>query len=125
MGKQRARADDVLARLSVFDLQAELGMTKHMGGQQATEELVELCFIDESTSVLDVGCGVGLTARYLAEEICCAFGEGPFAFIAGIRPTGISCRRRYPSPRRCLNTWAVGCSWGGNCGRWSFEPIHA
>jgi ubiquinone/menaquinone biosynthesis C-methylase UbiE len=43
-----------------------------MGGQQATEELVELCFIDETASVLDVGCGVGLTARYLATEIGCS-----------------------------------------------------
>ncbi len=72
MGRQRNMANDAQPRLSVFDLQAELGMTKHMGGQQATEELVELCYIDETTSVLDVGCGVGLTARYLAQEIGCS-----------------------------------------------------
>ena len=52
MGKQKARAYHAQTRLSVFDLQAELGMTKHMGGQQATEELVELCYIDETTSVV-------------------------------------------------------------------------
>ncbi len=71
MAKRREEKGDT-PRLSVFDLQAELGMTKHMGGQQATEELVELCCIDETTSVLDVGCGVGLTARYLATEIGCS-----------------------------------------------------
>lgn len=71
MSKQRDKKSDS-PRLSVFDLQAELGMTKHMGGHQATEELVELCFIDETASVLDVGCGVGLTARYLATEIGCS-----------------------------------------------------
>jgi ubiquinone/menaquinone biosynthesis C-methylase UbiE len=70
MAKQREKKGDS-PRLSVFDLQAELGMTKHMGGHQATEELVELCYIDETTSVLDVGCGVGLTARYLATEVGC------------------------------------------------------
>lgn len=71
MKRQGKKEADASSHLSVFDLQAELGMTKHMGGQQATEELVELCYIDETTTVLDVGCGVGLTARYLATEIGC------------------------------------------------------
>jgi len=72
MAQPRMNESDESPRLSVFDLQAELGMTKHMGGQQATEELVELCYIDKTMHVLDVGCGVGLTARYLASEIGCS-----------------------------------------------------
>ena len=71
MGKRKSERKQIAPSLSVFDLQAELGMTKHMGGQQATDELAELCCIDASSSVLDVGCGVGLSSCYLAEAIGC------------------------------------------------------
>jgi arsenite methyltransferase len=71
MGKRQSETKQTAPSLSVFDLQAELGITKHMGGQQATDELAELCCIDASSSVLDVGCGVGLTSCYLAETIGC------------------------------------------------------
>jgi arsenite methyltransferase len=71
MEKRQSETKQTAPSLSVFDLQAELGITKHMGGQQATDELAELCCIDASSSVLDVGCGVGLTSCYLAETIGC------------------------------------------------------
>ena len=45
-----------------FDFAAEIGLTKHMGGLKATEELIELCRIGEGSYVLDVGCGAGQTA---------------------------------------------------------------
>jgi arsenite methyltransferase len=54
-----------------FDLQAEMGFTKHMGGSKATEELIEFCHINKDTYVLDVGCGVGMSACYLAKKIGC------------------------------------------------------
>jgi len=54
-----------------FLMQAEMGLTKHMGGKRATKELIELCRIDESKRVLDVGCGVGKTACFIAKEIGC------------------------------------------------------
>jgi arsenite methyltransferase len=57
--------------VTVFDFQAEVGLTKHVGGLKATEELVELCHIDEGTYVLDVGCGVGVTPCYLARRHGC------------------------------------------------------
>lgn len=57
--------------LEYFDLQAYLGTTKHMGGLLTTEELVELCHINEGTYTLDVGCGVGATACYLAKQHGC------------------------------------------------------
>ena len=54
-----------------FDFIADSGITKHGGSIQATRELVELCRIDETKYVLDVGCGVGATPAYLAKEVGC------------------------------------------------------
>ena len=54
-----------------FDLQADFGITKHMGGRKATRELAELCHIQEGCYVLEVGCGIGTTACYLATEYGC------------------------------------------------------
>lgn len=54
-----------------LDLQAYMGTTKHMGGLEATKELIELCHIDEGAYILDVGCGVGATACYLARHHGC------------------------------------------------------
>jgi ubiquinone/menaquinone biosynthesis C-methylase UbiE len=54
-----------------FDFAAEVGLTKHIGGVAATEALIELCHIDENSYVLDVGCGVGVTACYLARKTGC------------------------------------------------------
>ena len=54
-----------------FDFAAEVGFTKHMGGIEATEALVELCHIEEGTYVLDVGCGAGTTAAYLVQRHGC------------------------------------------------------
>ncbi|UCC53951.1 MAG: methyltransferase domain-containing protein [Anaerolineaceae bacterium] len=54
-----------------FDFAAEVGLTKHLGGVRATEELVELCHLGEGQSILDVGCGAGVTACYLAKRHGC------------------------------------------------------
>lgn len=48
-----------------FELQASWGLTKHMGGYNGTRELAEACQIGRGSYVLDVGCGVGITACFL------------------------------------------------------------
>jgi ubiquinone/menaquinone biosynthesis C-methylase UbiE len=51
-----------------FEIQSELGISKHMGGRKATDELIALCRLQPGQSVLEVGCGVGRTTCYLAGE---------------------------------------------------------
>ena len=56
---------------TIFDYQAEVGLTKHLGGVGATETLIELCHIGEGKYVLDVGCGVGATPCFIAKRCGC------------------------------------------------------
>jgi SAM-dependent methyltransferase len=54
-----------------FEYAAEVGLTKHLGGVSATDELAELCHISSDSYVLDVGCGAGVTACYLVQQYGC------------------------------------------------------
>jgi arsenite methyltransferase len=45
-----------------FEIQAKVGITKHMGGLKATRELLEMCRVDDSDYVLVVGSGNGVSA---------------------------------------------------------------
>ncbi|MDF1556573.1 MAG: class I SAM-dependent methyltransferase [ANME-2 cluster archaeon] len=54
-----------------FDVQAEMGITKHAGGLDATKELVELCHIDENKIVLVIGCGSGISACKIVKIYGC------------------------------------------------------
>ena len=55
-----------------FDFAAEVGLTKHIGGLEATETLFELCHINKDKYILDVGCGAGLTPVLMAKRIGCS-----------------------------------------------------
>ncbi len=44
---------------------------RHKGGLKFTEKLIELCHLKNGQFVLDVGCGVGTTACFLAKKYRC------------------------------------------------------
>jgi len=54
-----------------FDLQADFGFTKHMGGLKATRRLAEMCSLQPGKVVLEVGCGIGVTPCILAKQYAC------------------------------------------------------
>jgi ubiquinone/menaquinone biosynthesis C-methylase UbiE len=54
-----------------FDFAAEVGLTKHIGGVEATDTLLQLCHIDRDSYILDVGCGVGITPCYISRKYGC------------------------------------------------------
>jgi SAM-dependent methyltransferase len=58
-------------REQFFDFAAQVGLTKHLGSVEATEQLVELCHIGDGAYVLDVGCGAGVTPVCLAQQHGC------------------------------------------------------
>jgi arsenite methyltransferase len=61
-----------LEHLPQFDLLAYLGLpTIHPGGEAATKRLLELCRPVRGDTILDVGCGTGRTACYLARKYGC------------------------------------------------------
>jgi ubiquinone/menaquinone biosynthesis C-methylase UbiE len=67
--KKKLLQKDVLEPKQLyFELQSSWGITKHIGGFKATEKLIELCHINKGKYVLEVGCGVGITACYIAQE---------------------------------------------------------
>jgi arsenite methyltransferase len=54
-----------------LDMQAYVGVTKHTGGFEATNELLSLCHIENAREVLNVGCGIGVGSAYIARKCGC------------------------------------------------------
>jgi arsenite methyltransferase len=57
--------------ISYLELLAYLGMTRHLGGWEATRELAQTCRIGQGKHILDVGCGVGRTPVIYAKKYGC------------------------------------------------------
>ncbi len=70
----------------------------HIGGRQATEDFVAQLELTSDDHVLDVGCGIGGTARYLAGT-------------CGCRVTGLDLTPEFVATGRAL------CAWVGLSGR--------
>jgi arsenite methyltransferase len=83
---------------SYFELQAYTGTTKHMGGFETTQELIRLCHIGAGRVVLEVGCGVGATACYLARELGCR--------VVGVDlREGMIARSKERAKKECVEDW--------------------
>ena len=54
-----------------LDMQAAIGITKHIGGLAATDELLSLCHVEDAHEVLNVGCGIGVEPAYIAKRYQC------------------------------------------------------
>jgi SAM-dependent methyltransferase len=54
-----------------LDIQAEVGITKHMGGYAATDALHRLCHLEQAEEVLEVGCGIGVGPAYIVKRFGC------------------------------------------------------
>src|SRR5512137_822767 len=54
-----------------LDMQAEVGITKHVGGFAATDELLSLCHVEDAREILNVGCGIGVGVAYIARKFYC------------------------------------------------------
>jgi arsenite methyltransferase len=60
-----------LSGVEYLDMQAYVGITKHVGGIEATNELLAQCHIADAREVLNVGCGIGVTSAYIAKKHGC------------------------------------------------------
>jgi arsenite methyltransferase len=56
---------------SFLDMQARIGVTKHVGGIEATDELLSLCHVEDAREVLNVGCGIGAGSTHTAKRYHC------------------------------------------------------
>ena len=54
-----------------LDIQARVGISKHLGGFEATNELLSLCHIEEAREVLYAGSGIGVGPAYIARTHGC------------------------------------------------------
>ncbi|MDH5688297.1 MAG: methyltransferase domain-containing protein [Candidatus Bathyarchaeota archaeon] len=65
------KSDQKGKKQSFFDFAAEVGLTKHLGGLEATEKLLELCRVGEDSYILDVGCGAGQSSCFIGMKHGC------------------------------------------------------
>lgn len=56
------------SHFNAVDVWEKLGITEHLGGIKATEQLLASCRIKSDSRVLDIGCGTGYTACLIAQR---------------------------------------------------------
>jgi arsenite methyltransferase len=56
---------------SFLDMQAHVGITKHIGGLSATRTLLSLCHVEVAREILEVGCGIGVGPARAARMYDC------------------------------------------------------
>jgi arsenite methyltransferase len=62
---------DAQPEAEFLDMQAYVGISKHVGGLEATNELLALCHIEAAREVLNAGCGIGAGSTYVARNYGC------------------------------------------------------
>jgi len=66
-----ANQENARGEAKFLDMQAVVGVTKHIGGFEATNELLTRCHIETAREVLNVGCGIGVGSAYVARKFGC------------------------------------------------------
>ena len=66
-----ATKKNVQPNTKFLDMQAYVGVTKHTGGFESTDELLSLCHIENARQVLNIGCGIGVGSTYVAKKHHC------------------------------------------------------
>jgi len=56
---------------SFLDMQAYVGITKHIGSLPATRALLALCHVEDAREILEVGCGIGVGPAHAARTYDC------------------------------------------------------
>lgn len=64
-GKPNSRGE---GKFTPFDIWEKGGLTEHLGGINASKRLLDACSLTKGRQILDIGCGTGYTACYLAEN---------------------------------------------------------
>jgi SAM-dependent methyltransferase len=59
------------ASAGCLDMQADVGVTRHIGGLEATNEHLSLCHIEDAREVLNMGCGIDVGSAYIAGKYGC------------------------------------------------------
>jgi arsenite methyltransferase len=66
-----ATEKNIPSDVDFLDMQAYVGVTKHSGGIEATDELLSLCHTEDAREVLNVGCGIGVGPAHIAKKYNC------------------------------------------------------
>jgi len=67
MSQEESEMFDEYGLPRYFDMQAEMGHTKHVGGLKGTQAMLDLCRMGPDKYLLNVGCGAASTNIYIAK----------------------------------------------------------